>query len=142
MTSASWVPGVEGEQMVDDALGLRPDLQGPLDDLRNTLRAGPVEPELLDACEALIRHRLGVPVTGPIPDTGAAADLDDRQRTVLVLAEQFVIDPHGIDSTMRDAVLDHCSLAELATLVQAFAVFDALARMEAVLTPPTTDGDA
>ena len=141
MTSASWVPGVEGDHVVDDALALRPDLRGPLDDLRNTLRDGPIEPELLEACDALIRHRLGVAARGPVPDTGAAG-LDDRQRTVLVLAEQFVIDPHGIDSAMRDAVLDHCSLAELATLVQAFAVFDALARMEAVLTPPTTDGDA
>lgn len=141
MTSASWVPGVEGKRVVDDALALRPDLEGPLDDLRTTIRNGPVEPELLDACDALIRHRLGVPVKGPIPDTGAA-DLDDRQRAVLVLAEQFVIDPHGIDSAMRDALLDHCSLAELATLVQACAVFDALARMEAVLSRPASDGDA
>jgi alkylhydroperoxidase family enzyme len=117
---------------LDDALALRPDLAAPLDDLMRTLRSGPIEPELLDACEGLIRHRVGVPVRGAVPDVGAAA-LDDRSRAVLVMAEQFVVDPHGIDPPMRDAVLDHCSLAELATLVQAFAMFDALARMEAVL---------
>ena len=119
-------------ESLDAALALRPDLRAPLDDLLRTLRDGPVEPALLDACDALIRHRVGVPVDGPVPDLGDAA-LDGRARAVLVMAEQFVVDPHGIDPAMRDAVLDHCSMAELATLVQAFAMFDALARMEAVL---------
>lgn len=117
---------------LDDALALRPDLREPLDDLLRTIRSGPIEPELLDGCDALIRHRIGVAPKGPVPDVGDES-LDDRTRAVLVMAEQFVVDPHGIDPAMRDAVLDHCSLAELATLVQAFAVFDALARMEAVL---------
>jgi alkylhydroperoxidase family enzyme len=117
---------------LDAALALRPDLREPLDDLLRTLRDGPVESALLDACDALIRHRVGVPVDGPVPDVADSA-LDDRSRAVLVMAEQFVVDPHGIDPPMRDAVLDHCSMAELATLVQAFAMFDALARMEAVL---------
>ena len=117
---------------LDAALALRPDLREPLDDLLRVLRDGPVEPALLDACDALIRHRVGVPVGGVVPDLADAA-LDDRSRAVLVMAEQFVVDPHGIDPPMRDAVLDHCSMAELATLVQAFAMFDALARMEAVL---------
>ncbi len=117
---------------LDDALARRPDLRGPLDDLVATIRSGPVEADLLDGCDALIRHRIGVAPSGPVPDVGAAS-LDDRTRAVLVMAEQFVVDPHGIDVSMRDAVLDHCSLAELATLVQAFAVFDARARMEAVL---------
>jgi alkylhydroperoxidase family enzyme len=120
---------------LDAALALRPDLRAPLDDLLRTLRDGPVEPALLDSCEALIRHRVGVPVGGSVPDVADAA-LDDRSRAVLVMAEQFVVDPHGIDPPMRDAVLDHCSMAELATLVQAFAMFDALARMEAVLIQP------
>lgn len=119
-------------ESLDAALALRPDLRGPLDGLLRTLREGPVEPTLLEACDALIRHRVGVPVDGPIPDV-ADPSLDDRTRAVLVMAEQFVVDPHGIEPPMRDAVLDHCSMAELATLVQAFAMFDALARMEAVL---------
>ena len=118
---------------VEDVLQQRPDLAEPLRDLRATLRAGPVEPALLDACEALIRHRLGVPVSGRVPDPGDAA-VDARTRAVLVMAEQFVVDPHGIDDEMRDRVLDHCSLAELATLMPAFGVFDAMARMEAVLS--------
>lgn len=117
---------------LDDALARRPDLREPLDDLLRTIRSGPIEPDLLDGCDALIRHRIGVPPKGPVPDVGDAS-LDDRTLAVLVMAEQFVVDPHGIDPPMRDAVLDHCSLAELATLVQAFAMFDALARMEAVL---------
>jgi hypothetical protein len=118
-------------ESVEAALALRPDLAEPLDDLMRKLRGGPVEPELLDRCEALIRHRIGVPVGCDVPD--AASEADPRARAVLIMAEQFVVDPHGIDPPMRDAVLDHCSLAELATLVQAFAMFDALARMEAVL---------
>lgn len=125
---------------LDDVLARRPDLQEPLADLVRTLHSGPVEPELLDACDALIRHRIGVAPKGPVPDVGAAG-LDERTRAVLVMAEQFVVDPHGIDPPMRDAVLDHCSLAELATLVQAFAVFDALGRMEAVLIPDEEEGE-
>jgi hypothetical protein len=125
-------------ESLDAALARRPDLRGPLDDLLRILREGPVEPALLDACEALIRHRIGVPVAGPGPDVGDAA-LDDRTLAVLVMAEQFVVDPHGIDAPMRDAVLDHCSLPELATLVQAFAMFDALARIEAVLIHPGSE---
>jgi hypothetical protein len=124
---------------LDDALALRPDLAGPLADLLATLRSGPIEAELLEGCDALIRHRIGVPVQGVVPDVGDAS-LDDRTRAVLVMAEQFVIDPHGIDAAMRDRVLDRCSLAELATLVQAFAVFDALARMEAVLVETSGRG--
>ncbi len=81
---------------LDAALALRPDLREPLDDLLRTLRDGPVEPALLDACDALIRHRVGVPVDGPVPDVADSA-LDDRSRAVLVMAEQFVVDPHGID---------------------------------------------
>ena len=126
---------------IDDALALRPDLAEPLADLLATLRAGPIESDLLDGCEALIRHRVGVPVHAPVPDVGSAS-LDDRTRAILVMAEQFVVDPHGIDTEMRDRVLDHCSLEELATLVQAFAVFDALARMEAVLIEGTTPAHA
>lgn len=117
------------------ALSCRPDLAEPLADLLDALRRGPVEPELIDACEALVRHRVGVPVDRPVPDAGAR-DLDPRTRAVLVLAEQLVVDPHGIDTTMRDTVLDHCSLAELATIVQACAVFDALARVDAVMAEP------
>ena len=122
-----------------DLLAIRPDLVAPLQDLLGTLRAGPVEPALLDNCEALIRHRIGVGEGGAVPDVGAP-DLEPRTRAVLVLAEQFVVDPHGIDDRMRDEVLDHCSLAELATVMQACAVFDALARMEAVLTKTVEQG--
>jgi len=122
------------------ALARRPDLAEPLAELLATLRRGPVEVELLDACEALVRHRVGVPVLHPVPDPGDA-DLDARTRAVLVVAEQFVVDPHGIDAAMRDRLLDHCSLAELATLVQAVAVYDALARMEAVLDEPSADAE-
>jgi hypothetical protein len=123
---------------LDDALAKRPDLRKPLDELLRTIRSGPVEPELLEACDALIRHRVGVDPRGPVPDVSDRA-LDHRSRAVLVMAEQFVVDPHGIDGPMRDAVLDHCSLAELATLVQAFAMFDALGRMEAVLVDRSGD---
>jgi alkylhydroperoxidase family enzyme len=136
----SWLPGARRATSIDDVLDLRPDLAEPLDDLLATLRAGPIERELLDSCEALVRRRIGVPVTGPVPDT-SARDLDARTRNVLYLTEQFVLDPHGIDIDLRDAVLDHCSLEELATLVQAIAVFDALARMEAVLTSPDDEQD-
>jgi alkylhydroperoxidase family enzyme len=118
---------------LEEALARRPDLALPLEDLRAAIRTGPVEGELLDACEALVRQRVGVPVSGPVPDVGDPA-LDDRRRAVLTLAEQFALDPHGIDDELRDRVLDHCSLEELATLVTAFALFDALARMEAVLS--------
>ena len=118
---------------LDEVLALRPDLEAPLRDLLTAVRSGPIEPELLDSCDALIRRRIGVPVAGAVPDPGDAT-WDDRTRAVLTIAEQFVMDPHGIDDDLRDRVLDHCSLAELATLMQACALFDALARMEAVLT--------
>ena len=133
-------PSLQGMQALRAALSRRPDLAQPLADLIATLLEGPMESELLEACEAIVRHRIGVPVVGTVPDVGAP-ELDPRRRAVLVMAEQFVVDPHGIDGEMRDRVLDHCTLAELATLVQALAVFDALARMEAVLAPSAGGDD-
>ena len=111
----------------DGLLARRPDLAAPLDAYRAALRAGPLDDALLDRCEALVRRRIDrVAATG---DDGGG---NPRERAVLAFAQQFVVDAHGIDDGMRDAVLDHCSTAELAVLVQWLAVADGMARLTAV----------
>jgi len=116
-------------------LRVRPDLAAPLDAYRAALRDGPLDDGLLDRCEALVRCRI---------DRSAEAGEDGgnpRERAVLAFADQFVVDPHGIDDGMRDAVLDHCSTAELAVLVQWLALADGMARFDAVLNA-ATEGEA
>ena len=119
----------------DDLLGRRPDLATPLDAYRAALRNGPLDDALLDRCVLLVQRRI---------DRSAVAGDDGgnpRERAVLAFADQFVIEPHGIDDGMRDAVLDHCSTAELAVLVQWLALADGMARLNAVLKT-ATEGEA
>jgi hypothetical protein len=61
------------------------------------------------------------------------------------LAEQFVIDPHGVTAEMRDAVIAHVGEAGLVALVEALAVFDGFTRFRTVLgiePGPPDQGDA
>ena len=76
-----------------------PTSKRPCADLRHTLEIVPIEPELLDACDAPIRpHRRARgrcrTRRGRLGTTAARA---------LTIAEQFVMDPHGID--------DDCAIA-------------------------------
>ena len=48
-------------------------------------------------------------------------------------AEQFVLDPHGVDDALRDAVIDHYELAGLVALCEALALFDGFCRFRTVL---------
>jgi alkylhydroperoxidase family enzyme len=117
----------------DTRLDRRPDLAEALAAYRAAIRSGPLDEALLDQCEALVRGRIAHEAA---PRERPA---DERARAVLELADQFVIDAHGIDDAMRDAVLDHLSSVELAALVQWLAVSDGLARLDAVLADPDED---
>jgi alkylhydroperoxidase family enzyme len=112
--------------MTEDVLHGRADLAQPFEAYREELRSDLVDDALLDGCEALVRSRIR---GEPVPVVPA----DERARAVLTFAEQFVIDPHGIDDAMRDAVLDHLTTPQLAVLVQWIALSDGLARLELML---------
>ena len=112
----------------DELLTRRPDLAAPLDAYRVSLRATPLDDALLDRCAQLVQRRIA-----RTSEPGASEGDDARTRAVLMFADQFVIDPHGIDDSMRDDVLDHLSPAELAVLVQWLAITDGLARFSTVL---------
>ncbi len=102
-----------------------------LDDLYTQLWDGGVDHATLEVC----RTRITSMVTGtsiepaPLPES-------DAQRAALAFAEQFVLDPHGCTDEQMSALQTYYTGPELATLTTAVAVFDAIARVRAVLSLP------
>ena len=60
----------------------------------------------------------------------------------LALAEQFVIDPHGVTHEMREAVVAHVGDAGLVALAEALAVFDGFTRFRTQLSIAPDVGSA
>ena len=87
-----------------------------------------------DATLELCRVRIATMVAGaPTPATGPVSD---GQRAALGFAEQFVLDPHGCTDEQMLGLQDHYTPEQLATLTVAVSLFDALARVHAVLARP------
>ena len=85
----------------------------------------------------LCRTRIATMVAGtPTPSSDAVTD---AQRAAVAFAEQFVLDPHGCTDEQMLGLQDHYTPEQLATLTIAIAVFDALARVHAVLAQPEED---
>jgi hypothetical protein len=132
---STWLPDVavaEGQPEFDAVFGLRPDLFDAYRDFESVFWTHElVDGEILDACRARCAQLLraaGAPVE-PV----AAADPRSALAACLVLAEQFVIDPHCVTAEMRDAVVAHLGDAGLVALVEALAVFDGFTRFRTLL---------
>ncbi len=82
----------------------------------------------LAACRARIEALLRFE-----PDPTTRLDLDDAQHAAVGYAEQYALDPHGLRDSDFDALHEHFTDAQLATLTLAVAMYDALARFTVAL---------
>ncbi len=132
---STWLPDVavgEGESEFDAVFGLRADLYDAYRDFESVFWTHElVDAEILDACRARCAQVLRAdgapahPIEADDPTSALAACLE--------LAEQFVIDPHGVTAELRDAVVTHLGDAGLVALVEALAVFDGFTRFRTIL---------
>jgi alkylhydroperoxidase family enzyme len=127
----TWLPvGSDAAEPVD-VFGLLPAGEEHLRRLVSAVWSADVDRATLERC----RDRIDAMITGttrpPAPDRPTAA-----QRAAADFAEQFVLDPHGCTDEQMHALQDHFTPPQLATLTTAIAVFDALARVRAVLARP------
>ena len=122
----------------DAVFGLRPDLFAAYREFESVFWSHDLlDADILDACRARCAQVLQAadapaePVTADAPRSLLAA--------CLTVAEQFVIDPHGVTPEMRQAVVGHVGDAGLVALVEALAVFDGFTRFRTILDiePPT-----
>jgi len=132
---STWLPGVavgEGGSEFDAVFGLRPDLFDAYRDFESVFWThGLLDAEVLDACRARCAQILRADGAPDEPVT--AGDPSSRLAACLALAEQFVIDPHGVTAETRDAVVAHVGDAGLVALVEALAMFDGFTRFRTLL---------
>lgn len=150
---STWLPAeADGDTPFAKVFGLRPDLYEPYRDFVALFwQRRLVDPVLLELCRLRVAQLLGCESelalrTRPAVEAGltdghvaalaqwpTAEGFTESQRAVLALAEQFVIDPSGVDDEMRARVRSHLSSAELVALVEALALFDGFTRFALLL---------
>ncbi len=148
----SWLLGPDATR--DDAFSLRPELGRAHGAILAELASGPVPRRTLEACRLRMAQLLGA--TTALAETATDTETDDElldrlpswphdpffddgERACLELAEQWVIDPHGIDETMLGAVTDAIGPDGVLYLTTALAVWDNQHRFDNALgLRPTT----
>jgi alkylhydroperoxidase family enzyme len=149
----SWLPATAaGDTPLDRVFGLRPDLYEPFRAFYAVFWTDRLlDPVVLELCrlrvaqllrcesEQQVRYEpaLDAGLTegqiARLPDWSRDPSFTDAQRAALAFAEQFVLDPHGIDDDCRDAVIDHLELPGLVALCEALALFDGFCRFRTIL---------
>ena len=117
-----------GATALDRVFGQRPNAYARFTELLDALPAGGGDPATLDACRARIDALLRFE-----PDPTATLDLDAAGRAAVGYAEQYALDPHGLRDSDFEALHEHFTDAQLATLTLAVAMYDALARFSVAL---------
>ena len=130
----TWLPIAPDPTTPVDVFALLPAGATDLDRLYTQLWQSGLGHATLELCRARITTMICGRVAAPAPDPET-----DAQRAALGFAEQFVLDPHGCTDEQMDALQRFFSGPQLATLTSAVAVFDALARVRAVLSLPEED---
>ncbi len=149
----TWLPeAAAGETPLDRVFGLRPDLY----ELYRAFYAvfwtdSLLDPVVLELCrlrvaqllrcesEERVRYApareagLTEEQIGRLRDWTSDPSFTDAQRAALAFAEQFVLDPHGVDDDCRDAVIDHVGLPGLVALCESLACFDGFCRFRTIL---------
>ncbi len=155
-TPSSWLPDRgPGDTDFERVFALHPDLYDPLRDFYSLFwTKALLDPVLLELCrlrvaqllgtesELRIRYRTaldaGVDETlvAALPSWPTSPAFTEAQRAALTFAEQWVVDPHGIDSALRDQVADHVGIPGLVALCEALALFEGFDRFRAILGIP------
>jgi alkylhydroperoxidase family enzyme len=137
---------------LDGLLDLRPDLNEPYRDFVGIFWARRlVDPIVLDLCRLRVAQLLGcasqldertraavdVGLTeeqvARLPEWPTSACFTAAQRAALGYAEQFVLDPHGVDDAMRAELHEHFSGGEAVALTEALALLDGFTRIQVLL---------
>jgi alkylhydroperoxidase family enzyme len=149
----SWLSAAAaGATPFDRVFGLRPDLYEPFRAFYAVFWTERLlDPVVLELCRLRVAQLLGCESEQQVryapaldaglteeqiarlPDWPRAPSFTEAQRAALAFAEQFVLDPHGIDDDCRDAVIDHFELAGLVALCEALALFDGFGRFRIIL---------
>jgi len=155
----TWLPdAAAGDTPLDRLFGLRPDLYEPFRAFYAVFWTDRLlDPIVLELCRLRVAQVLGCESEervryAPARDAGLSEELvarlagwpddpvfTDAQRASLAFAEQFVVDPHGLDDEGRDAVIDHLGVSGLVALCEALALFDGFCRFRTILgvEPPS-----
>jgi len=155
MTSTSWLRGDLGSRA--DLLGLHPPLAAGHDRLMETIWQSSVDPRILELCRlrmaTILQNRAAW--TEPRSPAAVAAGLDDTlvdslaswpshpgfdtaTRACLGLAEQFVIDVHGITDEQVADVESHIGADGVVTLTTALAAWEITHRFDNAFLPTAT----
>ena len=149
----TWLPELaDGDTGLDRVFGLRPDLYDAFRAFYAVFWTRELlDPIVLELCRLRVAQLLGCVVEqqvryAPARDAGLTESqiaalprwpddtrFSEAQRAALAFAEQFVLDPHGVDDELRDTVIDHFEIAGLTALCEALALFDGFSRFRIVL---------
>ena len=125
----TWLPIAPEPTTPVDVFAVLPAGTAELDRLYAELWESGLDRSTLEVCQARINTMISGRAAAPEPEPET-----DAQRAALGFAEQFVLDPHGCTDEQMHALQRFFSASQLATLTTAIAVFDALARVRAVLS--------
>ena len=129
----SWLGGHASEA---DLLAVRTGLAEPLAQLRD--RAGR---ECPGRTAAIIEVRMAQMIAGE-GDLVRFGVLDDGEQTVLALAEQFLLDAHGVDGSLMTRLGRHYSPAEQIAIMFQLAFTDGFTKLRRVMALPITGAAA
>gem|GEM_PF-1630919 len=121
----SWLGATEAE-----VLGRR----GPLAERVEALRA-----DARSRAPGRTADLVSARVAGLVQGTGsleAFGELDDGERAVVALAEQFLVDAHGIDDAMVAALAPHYAPAEQLAILFHLTLADGFAKLAHVAGVP------
>lgn len=114
---------------LDTVLGQRPDLMVRYRALDHLLRDGRIDPVLLDLCQRRVGTLLGCPRhQGPLPRS-----MSDLESAAVDMAEQFVLDPHGLTDEQAAAVSSRLGPSGMVAFTTALALFEGFCRFERML---------
>jgi len=156
-----WIPDrVQGHTEFARVFGLRENLFAHFGDFYARLWDPAVmDPVILELCRLRIARLIGCDaelavLSRPALDRGLSPEMvtdlaswptsphfDDTTRTCLGFAEQFVIDPSGIDGDDRARLRGAVGFRRMVGLAQAVATFDGFARFRTVLGIGPDPGD-
>jgi alkylhydroperoxidase family enzyme len=147
-TTRSWIGELDGDTALDRVLAHRPEVAARFADLDRAVRTDtPVDPVTIELCRLRIATVLGcrAELAGRDPAALAAGLTEDlvadlpayptsgrftpAQRIAVAVAEQYVIDPHGLTDAQFAELRDRWGPAGVAGLLLAVATFDARCRL-------------
>jgi len=133
-----------------DVLALHPGLAEAHEAVIDQIWRGTVDPRLLELCRVRTATLVGNRSVGTEPMSAAAAGLDPElvaalpqwpsdprfdevMRACLTLAEQFVLDVHGVTDELVDEVSSHLGPEGVVTLTTALATWEITNRFDNAL---------